>query len=253
MVSNEVFRGRYRQELRGAGADSRQPGAGIPLQPAHPELHLQGRPPGDGAGAEHLVPAHRPQPADLHARASSTPRRRTSCGPRTASTDRRATRRGWRFRWWPRRDGDAMPLGARLAAFAAGLVLVSSVAAAQDHAGGRLRRHAGWPAGGGRLPSRTVDRTAAAGRGHARRGADRRGRGPCAVQPAALADAGGLALHRPRSASTNRAERRVLKFRTRQLSITGDVLQVVATEDPAQFKKLLDDVGANEDSPPTCS
>ena len=48
----------------------------------------------------------------------------------------------------------------------------------------------------------------------------------------------------------DRAERRVLKFRTRRLSgITETFIQVVVTEDPAQFKKLLDDVGATEDNP----
>jgi hypothetical protein len=47
----------------------------------------------------------------------------------------------------------------------------------------------------------------------------------------------------------NRAERRRLTLRARQLSITAISVEVVATEDPAQLKPLLDAVGATPENP----
>ena len=66
MVSADIFRGRYRESLE----------APRPLAPAGRSLHLplphanhtlQARAPAHGAGPEHLVPALRPQPADVRA------------------------------------------------------------------------------------------------------------------------------------------------------------------------------------------
>ena len=54
------------QGHRGTVADSPRGRAALHLQPAHAELHVQGGSPSDGAGAEHVVPDHRPEPADVH-------------------------------------------------------------------------------------------------------------------------------------------------------------------------------------------
>ena len=66
MVSNEVFRGRYRNGIEKPSAIVPGEGGGIRVQPAHPELHLPQGAPDHGAGAEHVVSADRSQPADLH-------------------------------------------------------------------------------------------------------------------------------------------------------------------------------------------
>src|SRR5262249_17599187 len=50
---------------RPAGADPRRKGAALPLGAANGEPRLPARAPGDGAGAVHLVPALRPEPADV--------------------------------------------------------------------------------------------------------------------------------------------------------------------------------------------
>ena len=47
----------------------------------------------------------------------------------------------------------------------------------------------------------------------------------------------------------NRAERRRLTLRARQLSISAMSVEVVATEDPAKLKPLLDAVGATPENP----
>ena len=47
----------------------------------------------------------------------------------------------------------------------------------------------------------------------------------------------------------DRAERRRLSLRARQLTITAISIEVVATEDPAQLKPLLDAVGATPENP----
>lgn len=46
-----------------------------------------------------------------------------------------------------------------------------------------------------------------------------------------------------------RAERRVLKIRTQRLTITAVMVQVMATEDPVELKRLLDAVGATPERP----
>ena len=47
----------------------------------------------------------------------------------------------------------------------------------------------------------------------------------------------------------DRTERRRLTLRARQLSVTALSVEVVATEDPAQLKPLLDAVGATAENP----
>ena len=48
---------------------------------------------------------------------------------------------------------------------------------------------------------------------------------------------------------TDRAERRRLTLRARQLSFTAMSVEVVDTEDPAKLKRLLDAVGATAENP----
>ena len=67
MVSADIFRGRYRESLETAKADRADKPLALPLRPAHGEPRLPARPPHHGAGAVELVPALRPQPADLRA------------------------------------------------------------------------------------------------------------------------------------------------------------------------------------------
>jgi hypothetical protein len=49
--------------------------------------------------------------------------------------------------------------------------------------------------------------------------------------------------------ANDRAERRRLTLRARQLSFTAMFVEVVDTEDPAKLKRLLDAVGASPDDP----
>ena len=67
MVSADIFRGRYRESLEHADADCGRRTPALPLRPADGEPRLPARPPHHGAGAVELVPALRPQPADLRA------------------------------------------------------------------------------------------------------------------------------------------------------------------------------------------
>ncbi len=46
-----------------------------------------------------------------------------------------------------------------------------------------------------------------------------------------------------------RTERRVLQFRFRQLSYSTSFLEIVATEDPVELKKLLAGIGATDENP----
>ena len=62
----------------------------VPLRPADGEPRLPAGPPDHGAGPVELVPALRPQPADLRARTSSGPSRGTTARPRSGSTTRPA-------------------------------------------------------------------------------------------------------------------------------------------------------------------
>ena len=55
------------EELREARADHAGGGRRLLVQPPHPELRVPARAPRDGAGAEHVVPDHRPQPPDVRA------------------------------------------------------------------------------------------------------------------------------------------------------------------------------------------
>src|SRR5439155_1665669 len=55
------------KKLRETGADRAERGHGIRLEPPHAGLHVSQRTSCDGAGAEHVVPAHRSQSADLRA------------------------------------------------------------------------------------------------------------------------------------------------------------------------------------------
>jgi hypothetical protein len=47
----------------------------------------------------------------------------------------------------------------------------------------------------------------------------------------------------------DRAERRVLRFRSRRTSLTTTFVQIAATENPAELRKLLDQVGASPENP----
>ena len=93
MVSNEVFRGRYRTSFEKPAADRAEQGPRVHVEPAHAELHVQEGPPHHGAGAEHVVPDHRSQPADVRAEYLSRRRRATSRPRRTAFIGRRSTLR----------------------------------------------------------------------------------------------------------------------------------------------------------------
>ncbi len=66
MVSNEVFRA-VTEGVRDPATHPARRGRGVLVQPPHPEPRLPEGSPPDGAGAEQLVPPHRPQPADVRA------------------------------------------------------------------------------------------------------------------------------------------------------------------------------------------
>ena len=67
MVSADIFRGRYRESLETPQADRARRAAALPLRAADREPRLPAGPPDHGAGPVELVPALRPQPADLRA------------------------------------------------------------------------------------------------------------------------------------------------------------------------------------------
>ena len=67
MVAHEIMRGRYRKSFTAPRAARAQHPARLHGGPAPAGLHLQAGAQADGAGAEHLVPALRPEPADLGA------------------------------------------------------------------------------------------------------------------------------------------------------------------------------------------
>ncbi len=67
MVSGDIFRGRYRESLETPKADRGRPAPPLQVRSAHREPRLPAGPPDHGAGAVELVPALRPQPADLRA------------------------------------------------------------------------------------------------------------------------------------------------------------------------------------------
>ena len=65
MISADILRGRYRDGGDPADAGAGQPADPLPLHPADDEPRVPARSPRHGAGAVELVPALRPQPADL--------------------------------------------------------------------------------------------------------------------------------------------------------------------------------------------
>ena len=67
MVANDVLRGRFRKSFEHPEAIVPEPHRRIHDRPAHAELPIPQGPQDSRAGAEHLVPAHRPQPADVRA------------------------------------------------------------------------------------------------------------------------------------------------------------------------------------------
>ena len=93
MVANDVFRGRFRKSFE--KPEPLVPGAvdAVHASTCTPRATASGRAQDHGAGAEHLVPAHRPQPADL--------------GPNifqaTAGDYRAQTHRVWRTPRYPSR------------------------------------------------------------------------------------------------------------------------------------------------------
>ena len=64
-VAMDIFRGRYRESFADAQSHRTRQAARLPLRPAAGESRLPARPSHHGAGAVQLVPALRPQPADL--------------------------------------------------------------------------------------------------------------------------------------------------------------------------------------------
>ena len=141
-----------------------------------------------------------------------------------------------------------MPHPATTAAFAAALMLVSSVAAAQDVPPGVFVDTVDGPQEVAVYASRTPS-------------------GRLRLTSGRLDDVhrvGGLIrmlfnlphwrvrtafLATGRILVNERSERRMLKLRARRLSITAMVVQVVATEEPAELNKLLTAVGATPDEP----
>ena len=67
MVSADIFRGRYRESLETAKADRRRQAAAVPLRAADGESCLSARTQDHGADPVELVPALRPQSADVRA------------------------------------------------------------------------------------------------------------------------------------------------------------------------------------------
>ena len=66
-VSMDIFRGRYRESFEHAFADPVRQAAALPLRAADGEPRIPARPPDHGADPVELVPALRPQSADLRA------------------------------------------------------------------------------------------------------------------------------------------------------------------------------------------
>ena len=67
MTNEEIFRGRYLESFEKPTPMRARLHSRVPLQPARRRPRLQGRAYRDGRDPEHLVPALRPQPADLRA------------------------------------------------------------------------------------------------------------------------------------------------------------------------------------------
>ncbi len=67
MIAADILRGRYREDFAMPEGHRVGQGAGVPDPAAAGEPHVPSRPPDHGAGPVELVPALRPQPADLRA------------------------------------------------------------------------------------------------------------------------------------------------------------------------------------------
>ena len=66
-IAMDIFRGRYRESFEQAGGAHAEQADALPLRAAEREPRVPARPPHHGAGPVELVPALRPQPADLRA------------------------------------------------------------------------------------------------------------------------------------------------------------------------------------------
>ena len=66
-VAMDIFRGRYREGFETAEADRGEHAAAVPVHPADGQPRVPAGAPDHGAGAVELVPALRPEPADLRA------------------------------------------------------------------------------------------------------------------------------------------------------------------------------------------
>ena len=66
-IAMDIFRGRYRESFETAKPIPAEQAAAVPVRAADREPRLPAGPPDHGAGAVELVPALRPQPADLRA------------------------------------------------------------------------------------------------------------------------------------------------------------------------------------------
>ena len=67
MVAADIFRGRYRESLETPKPIAANAPLALPLRAADGEPRLPAGPPNHGAGPVELVPALRPQPADVRA------------------------------------------------------------------------------------------------------------------------------------------------------------------------------------------
>ena len=65
MIAADIFRGRYRESLGNGQADRARQAAALPLRPADGQPRFPAGPPDHGADPVELVPALRPQSADL--------------------------------------------------------------------------------------------------------------------------------------------------------------------------------------------
>ncbi len=92
MVNADIMRGRYWKGFSKAVADPGQHRHAIQRRPAPAAVSLPEGPPAHGAGAEHLVPALRSQPADL---------RRPTSSRRSHPTSRRRLHRIWHTPRYP--------------------------------------------------------------------------------------------------------------------------------------------------------
>jgi hypothetical protein len=94
MISADILRGRFREDFSTAEADRAEPGARVPDPPAAGEPRIPARAPDHGADPVELVPALRPQSADLRAEHHVRPARELREGDAAHLADFLAALRG---------------------------------------------------------------------------------------------------------------------------------------------------------------